>query len=141
MTITHSISISTPQSAVFALYENVASWPAWDCETEAVFLPDGLHRGSTGWLKPRKGPKARVRVAEVLPGRSFTMEGQLPLCRMHFGHDLRGDGQGTTATHWVRFSGPLGFLFRRLIGREIDATLPATLLGLKHACENRAESE
>ncbi|TYC67195.1 hypothetical protein FMN63_13955 [Stappia sp. BW2] len=141
MTIIHSIAISAPRGEVFALYEDVASWPEWDCETQEVFLPDGLREGSTGWLIPRKGPKARVRVTEVVPGRSFTMEGQLPLCRMLFGHDLVGDDAQTTATHLVRFSGPLSFLFRRLIGKEIDATLPATLLGLKRAGESTAKSE
>jgi hypothetical protein len=140
MTITHSIAVAAPRAAVFALYEDVALWPAWDRETAEVFLPDGLRQGSAGWLRPRKGPKARVRVAEVVPGRSFTMESQLPLCRMHFGHDLEEDGAQTTATHSVRFSGPLGFLFRRLVGREIDATLPATLLGLKRAGEGEAGS-
>ncbi|GGE29289.1 Polyketide cyclase / dehydrase and lipid transport [Gemmobacter megaterium] len=140
MTITHSIAVSAPRATVFALYEDVASWPAWDQETKDVFLPEGLRQGSAGWLKPRKGPKARVRVAEVVPGRSFTMEGQLPLCRMHFGHELEDDGAQTTATHSVRFSGPLSFLFRRLVGREINATLPATLLGLKRAGEAGAKS-
>lgn len=99
-----------------------------------------MQQGAEGWLKPCKGPKARVRVVDVVPGRSFTMEGRLPLCRMHFDHTLEGDGDRTTATHTVRFSGSLKTLFRRVIGREIDASLPATLRGLKQACENEAKS-
>jgi hypothetical protein len=135
MAITHNIKISAPREAVFALYEDVSAWPVWDHETVEVHLPDGLRGGSKGWLKPRKGPKARVRVAEVTPGRSFTMEGRLPLCRMHFSHDLESIGCDTKATHSVRFFGPLGFLFRRVIGKEIDASLPSTLRGLKEVSE------
>ncbi|MBS1183505.1 MAG: Polyketide cyclase / dehydrase and lipid transport [Proteobacteria bacterium] len=135
MSIAHRIDIDAPAEAVFALYAAVESWPDWDSETVAVHLPDGLRAGATGWLKPRSGPKANIRVAEVVPRRSFTIEGRLPLCRMLFGHELWGNAAQTTATHWVRFTGPLAFLFRRLIGAGIDATLPATLRGLKRASE------
>lgn len=135
MSIVHRIDIDAPRKVVFALYEDVASWPRWDSETAEVRLPEGLQPGATGWLKPRQGPKASIRVAEVLPGKSFTIEGRLPLCRMQFGHELQGDADRTTATHWVRFTGPLAFLFRRVIGAGIDKTLPDTLTGLKRASE------
>ena len=118
----------------------MASWLAWDSETAAVQLP-GLHPGASGWLKPRKGQKATIRVTEVVPDTSFIVEGALPFCRMRFGHDLAGNGDRVTATHWVRFSGPLAFLFRRVVGRGIDRTLPATLAGLKRAAERKPPPE
>lgn len=137
MTIQHQIEIAAPADVVFSLYEDVGSWATWDSETSAVHLPGGLRAGSAGWLKPREGPKASIRVSEVVPRRSFTVEARLPLCRMRFGHELSEASGRTIATHWVRFSGPLAFLFRRLIGKGIDATLPATLLGFKRASEER----
>ncbi|MNE89313.1 hypothetical protein D3C80_1867140 [compost metagenome] len=47
--------------------------------------------------------------------RSFTIESRPPLCRMQFGHELEGDENRTTITHWVHFTGPLAFLFRQLL--------------------------
>lgn len=138
MSITHSISISTSRKTIFERYEDVASWPIWDHSIADVVLSDGLKPGSEGWLKPQKGPKARILVTQVEPGRSFLIESRLPLCRVYFDHELEGDASSTTATHSVRFSGPLSFLFRRLIGQEINATLPDTLRGLKRACEAKA---
>ncbi|EKE43951.1 hypothetical protein OCGS_1932 [Oceaniovalibus guishaninsula JLT2003] len=137
MAITHTIRIGAPSEAVFVLYADVPSWTEWDSQTEDVSLPSGLTQGSAGWLKPCKGPKARIEVTQVRPGRSFTVESRLPFCRMVFGHDLQDDGVQTEATHWVRFTGPLAFLFRRVIGTGIDATLPDTLLGLKRVAEGR----
>lgn len=134
MSIVHSIEIDAPRKQVFALYEDVGSWPAWDSETLAVHLP-GLRPGASGWLKPRQGPKAKICISEVVQDRSFTVEGLLPLCRMQFGHELDGEGDRTSVTHWVRFTGPLAPLFRRLIGKGIDRTLPHTLAGLKRASE------
>jgi hypothetical protein len=135
MGIEHSVLINAPRNAVFELYADVMSWPAWDRETLHVHLPLGLRTGASGWLKPRAGPKAFIRVSEVVANRSFTVEGRLPLCRMIFGHQLEDTANGTRATHSVRFDGPLAFVFRRLIGSGIDASLPTTLTGLKAASE------
>ncbi|MFV0490306.1 MAG: SRPBCC family protein [Pseudorhodobacter sp.] len=137
MSITHSVEINAPRKQVFGLYADIASWPEWDSETLAVDLP-GLQVGAAGWLKPRQGPRATIRVAEVMEDSSFTVEGRLPLCRMHFGHELEDDGNRTIATHWVRFTGLLAPLFRRLIGTGIDRTLPQTLAGLKRVSEEKS---
>ncbi|APZ53326.1 SRPBCC family protein [Salipiger abyssi] len=134
MRIEHTVEIEAPATTVFALYADPELWPVWDGETKAVGLPE-LRTGATGWLQPREGPKAKIRVTDVTPNRSFTIEGTLPLCRMTFGHELTGNGRQTRATHWVQFSGPLAFLFRRLIGAGIDRTLPDTLAGLKRVSE------
>ncbi len=135
MSIVHSIEVDAPRRQVFSLYADVGSWPAWDSETLAVQLP-ALRPGASGWLKPRQGPKANIRVSEVTPDTSFTVESRLPLCRMQFGHELDGEEGRTIVTHWVRFTGPLAPLFRRLIGRDIDRTLSRTLAGLKRASEH-----
>jgi hypothetical protein len=137
MDIRHGIDIAAPVGTVFALYAEPRRWPEWDSETVAVEL-SALLPGEAGWLTPRKGPRARVRVSEVVPDRSFTVEAALPLCRMRFGHELDARQGWTRATHWVDFTGLLAFVFRRLVGRGIDATLPATLAGLKAAAERRA---
>lgn len=131
----HKIHVAASAASVFSRYRDVGTWPSWDPETLAVDLP-GLTVGATGWLKPRQGPRARIAIAEVTEDRSFTVEGRLPLCRMVFGHELYETGTGTLVTHSVGFSGPLAFLFRRLVGRGIDRTLPRTLAGLKAATEN-----
>lgn len=135
LTFQHETFVAASPSAVFSRYRDVRSWPAWDPETLTVDLPE-LRVGAKGWLKPRQGPRARIAIVEVTENRSFTVEGLLPLCRMHFGHELHDTGTGTLVTHSISFSGPLAFLFRRLVGREIERTLPNTLAGLKSATEN-----
>jgi hypothetical protein len=135
--IDQSVQIIAPVEAVFRRYADVQSWPDWDSEVAAVDLPQGLVPGATGWLKPRRGPRASLVVTEVEQDRSFTIQSRLPLCEMRFGHSLLAQGDITTARHWVSFVGPLAPLFRHLIGRSIAATLPATLAGLKAACEEQ----
>ena len=134
MDFSNSITINAPKETVFAHYADVANWPVWDKEVKAVTL-DGLHVGSTGSLQPRSGPSAMINISELIPNTSFTVTSKLPLCKMQFGHELTSMGEATKATHSVGFSGPLAFLFRRLIGRAIARTLPTTLQGLKEVSE------
>ncbi len=118
MDFANSITINASKGVIFAHYSDVANWPVWDKEVKAVSL-DGFSVGSKG---------------------SFTVTSKLPLCQMQFGHELTSLGEKTKATHSVGFSGPLAFLFRRLIGREIEKTLPTTLQGLKDVCEQGPKS-
>ncbi|UQS88699.1 SRPBCC family protein [Pseudomonas chlororaphis subsp. piscium] len=133
--IRESIKIEAAPAQIFALYQDVAGWASWDPEVVRASLPDGLALNARGWLKPTTGPKAKIRVVEVTKGKSFSIASRLPLCNMLFGHDLVEVEGATLATHWVTFSGPLSFLFRRLVGSQIQASLPRTMRGLKRASE------
>ena len=139
MPIKASIEIKQTPEQVFRLYQDAARWIDWDPEVTAARLPGGLKLGARGWLKPKRGPKANIEIVEVTPGRSFSVQSRLPLCRMLFGHSLASSSESgsTVATHWVEFKGPLSFLFRPLIGRSIQASLPNTMRGLKRASESQ----
>ena len=139
MPIKASIEIKQTPEQVFRLYQDAARWVDWDPEVTAASLPAGLKLGAKGWLKPRSGPKANIEIVEVTPGQSFSVQSRLPLCRLLFGHSLASSSESgsTVATHWVEFKGPLSFLFRPLIGRSIQASLPNTMRGLKRASESQ----
>ncbi len=139
MDISHTIRIATPRNQIFALYADVASWPTWDSELVDAHLP-AFAQGAIGWLKPRQGPKSKIKLVEIQQDTSFTVESALPLCRMQFGHDLADEDGQTRVTHWVSFTGALAPLFRRLIGKGIARSLPDTLAGLKRACEARTQA-
>ena len=130
-----SVVVRATPEAIFALYADVAGWPAWDPEVRAASLDGPFAAGSTGSLTPTKGPRARITVVGVAPGRSFDVESRLPLCTMRFEHVLEPRGAETLVTHRVVFRGPLTFVFARVVGRSIRAGLPGTLAGLRAAGE------
>lgn len=130
-----SIGITAAPERVFAIYADVGAWKEWDREVKDSSLNGDFVAGTEGRLVPVKGPAARIRLSRVEPGRSFTVESRLPLCWMHFEHEIWEDGAGVSVTHRVRFSGPGRFLFGRLVGRVIARGLPDTLRGLKARAE------
>lgn len=130
-----SIDIHASAERVYRLYANPASWPTWDPSVIEVNLPFGLRMGSTGWLRAKEGPRMRISIHEASDAQSFTVQSHLPGCRMLFGHTLQAVAGGVRATHTLSFSGPLAFVFRRLLGAKIASTLPSALHGLKYMSE------
>jgi hypothetical protein len=56
---------------------------------------------------------------------------------MLFKHELVKDDEGTIVIHSVTFSGPFQFLFKYLIGKSIQKSLPSTLCSLKSFIEGK----
>ena len=139
MTFAGNIQIKAPAQAVFALYNDVKTWPEWDLDVLAVSLPQGLVAGKKGWLKPKSGPKVKMQVTEVTQNASFTTRSQLPLCTMEVTHQITPNLDGVNVAHEAFFSGPLAPLFRKLIGQPYRQTLPDVLKALKAKAEGTGQ--
>nr|WP_244979307.1 hypothetical protein [Bartonella queenslandensis] len=65
---THSEEINTEASAeqIWAMWEDVATWPCWDYELEWAELPGAFKEGTVGRLKPKKGPKVTFTLDKVI---------------------------------------------------------------------------
>ncbi len=131
------ITINSNPEQVFTLYEDVANWSSWDPDVSAASLSGPFSPGTSGTLKPARGPESRIQLVHVDNNKAFTVQSKLPLCTLTFEHELFPDGSTTRVIHRVSFEGPLSFLFGRIIGGQIRKGLPGTLRGLKQAVEQR----
>lgn len=129
--------IDVPPAEIYAIYRDVANWPAWDPDTRAASLHGPFALGTTGELVPTKGGPVIMQITALEPDRAFTVEARIPLFRMRFDHELTPVRGGTDVLHRVTFSGPLAFLFGRVVGEPLVRGLPATLAGLKRYAEQR----
>lgn len=135
MKVEESISISAPPEAIFAVYQDVKGWNKWDPDTKEAFLDGPFAVGTMGRIVPTKGRGVPMRVTELVPGRSFTVEGWIPMFRMKFDHELIPEGTSTRAVHRVSFSGALTFLFGPIVAKQVREGLPKTMLSLKRYVE------
>lgn len=136
-------STVTPASpeAVWALYEQVGAWNAWDHEVEWSRLDGPFQAGSSGVLKPKGGPASKFRLTAVEQGRRFADLTRLPLAVLSFEHTLTPEPSGGTRIHHrVTLRGPLTFLFSRVIGRNIAAGLPGAVKALAQAAASHARA-
>lgn len=117
--------------ALWSIWTDFIGWPDWDPHCELARLDGPLQVGTTGYYKPKGSPGSKLRVAEVEPGRRFLNDVKLPLATMHADHEVRlQDGGGAIVTNRVDISGPLAFLWKRIIGRKLEAEHRGMLEGL-----------
>jgi hypothetical protein len=145
MPIEYSIDIDVPAEQVFKVYTDVSAWPDWDPDLHAAGIDGPFTTGSTGWIKPIKGPRMKTNLIQVTPGYAFTARSRLPFCIMDFTHRIDSADNPALArvsvTHGVTFQGMLAPLFRRIVGSQIEKALPAAMQGLKAYTEKQyAES-
>lgn len=118
-------------STIWELWSDVSTWNKWDAEVESASLNGKFAQNTTGELKPTKGPKAKFTITECIPEKAFTTETILPLCRMSISHRLETLNNGIQKIkHEINFSGPLSFIFSRLIGKSIAKSLPTAVSNL-----------
>ena len=124
---------------IFKHYENVKAWKIWDHDIKEASIDGKFNNGTIGTLTPTKGPKAKFTLTEVKHNDSFSSITKLPLCRITFKHELEEyDTHHTKVIHTVSFTGLTRFIFRRLIGSQIQKSLPTTMQGLKTLCEKKS---
>ena len=135
MVFSSKIQIDATPEKIWAKYANVREWSSWDSEVREAYLNKGLSFSSEGFLIPRKGPKASIRVVQFEENRNFTVQSRLPLCRLNFEHYITDMNGSSAVEHKIVFTGVLAPLFSRLIGRQIYKAMPDTLAALKTSVE------
>lgn len=104
-----------------------ALWPEDDPDTKEAGFDAPVAQGVSGYVVPKRGPKSRMLISRFEPGKAFYLQTRLPLALMSFEHDMNSGEDGVSITHRLVFSGPLGGLFEKLIGKRIIAGFPAVM--------------
>ncbi|WP_434513258.1 SRPBCC family protein [Dechloromonas sp. ARDL1] len=137
MPIEERIHIAVPPLFIDQIWSEVDRWHLWDPDTRQARLDGPFAVGSTGRIVPTKGMGVAMVVTERTVGQSFTVEGHLPLFRMHFEHRVEPADGGCEVMHRVWFTGPLRFLFGPGVARMVRDGLPRTMRSLKTYAEQR----
>jgi len=138
--VEHRTFVNAPAGELFAIYQDVQNWSAWDPDTKAAFLDGPFAVGSRGRLTPTQGNAVPMVLTEVEQDRCFTVESRIPLFRMRFEHILRPAEGRTEVVHRVTFSGLLSPLLGRMLIRQLNVGLPLTLDNLKGLAESNARA-
>jgi uncharacterized protein YndB with AHSA1/START domain len=115
---TYETVVSTSPDLLFRAIADVASWPDWDPEIESVEPPSAVAAGTGFALKPRGGPRVRMTIEDVEANRRFVDVSHLPLARMRTSHEFTPEAGGTRVRLTIEVSGPLAFLWDRIVARK-----------------------
>ena len=134
---THIVEADVAAQAVWALYEDVTTWPSWDAQAEKITRDGPFQAGTTGTMKFVGQDPLRYRLAKVEPLREFlddTPAGQL-LVRVS--HLLEPIATGRLLiTYSAEIEGPEEAA--RQVGPMITADFPETMASLVALAKERS---
>ena len=109
------------------------TWPAWSPDTEWVRLDGPARRGTRGVIKPKGAPRAKFVITACEPATSetgaaeYTDTSTLPGATLVFRHIARPSPDGTDLQVDVTMTGPLTFVWARVMGGGFKTSAQADL--------------
>jgi uncharacterized protein YndB with AHSA1/START domain len=132
-----AIDISAPPQRVWSITTDVERWPEWTASVLSVRrLDSGKFRvGSRARIRQPKFLPAVWEVTELKEGRNFTWVTRSPGLRAAGHHAVDPTASGSRATLSVTYSGRLGGLVAKLLGKTTERFLTLEANGLKKRSE------
>jgi uncharacterized membrane protein len=101
-----------------------------------VRLDGPFAQGATGTLKPKGGPKVPFVVESLVPDKEFVDVSRLAGARLTFAHHVsEAPGGGCTVHVQISMSGPLAFVWNRILGKGLRASVQPDLERLARVAE------
>jgi uncharacterized protein YndB with AHSA1/START domain len=135
----HSVETSASPETVWRTWSDVSTWPTWNPDIQAVFLPGGIAEGSKGTMTTNQGGTHNISISEVQPNRGFTLHSDLPMpaTTLHFRCSIEPVGSGSRIGQSVTVTGLFSFMKGPITGRIVP-TFEPLLDGLKRHVESAA---
>jgi hypothetical protein len=112
------------------------TWPEWDEAVAWTRLDGPFVAGTTGVLKPLRGPKVSFLIETLEPGTEFTDVSSMPGAELRIRHVVATGADGRTRVDIeVSIGGPLAWLWGKVLGRGIATSTPMALTRLVAVAE------
>lgn len=110
---TKSYSVVTKEvtkEQMWKLFADVDDWHTWDSGIEFAKMEGKFEKGNQFLLKPKDGPKVKIKLIETVENQKFIDLTQFPLAKMYGEHTFEETPQGLKITTTMKVEGFLAFL-------------------------------
>ncbi|WP_160138756.1 polyketide cyclase [Chryseobacterium sp. c4a] len=109
---------------IWKLTTDINHWKDWDDTVEYSNLLREFKEGEFFILKPKGGPKVKIKIVEVIPFQKFTDLTSFPLAKMYGEHFYEVTENGLKITVTMTVKGLLSKLWIKLVVHDIVKSLP-----------------
>lgn len=121
---------SIERETIWKCWSDVNSWHEWMPNIDYCRLDNSFVTGSHFTLKPKGGSAVTVELLDVQKGHKFTGRTRFFGATLYDTHEMKSDANGVRVTVTLKVTGPLGFLWRKLVAEKIEASLPKLMQNL-----------
>lgn len=124
----HSIvTKEATKEQLWKLFSDVNNWHKWDRGIEYAKMDGKFEKGNFFELRPKGGPKVRIQLVEAVENKTFTDFTKFPFAKMYGEHCFEDTPEGLKITTTMKVTGPLGFLWRKIVAQDIVNKLPVEM--------------
>lgn len=127
---TKSYSVITTEitkEQIWKLTTDINNWKKWDDTVEHSELIGEFKVGNYFILKPKGGPRIKIKLIEILENKKFTDLTTFPFAKMYGEHTYEETEEGLEICVTMTVKGILSFLWVKLVAKEIVNHLPTDI--------------
>lgn len=109
---------------IWALWQDIDNWPKWHSDLEYCKLEGNFEIGSQFVLKPKSGPKVKIKLTEMEKGKSFTDCTAFIGAKMYDEHRMEIKDGGILISNKLVVTGPLRWIWIKLVANGIARSVP-----------------
>lgn len=115
---------------VWRIWTDVNSWSQWHGDLDYCKMEGSFEIGNHFMLKPKGMRAVKIILTEVNAGHSFTDCTSFPGAKMYDTHALEETTEGLKLTNTLVVTGPLKWLWIKLVAQNVANTVPAEMQSL-----------
>lgn len=112
---------------IWKLTTDINNWKEWDDTVEHSELIGEFKVGNHFILKPKGGPRIKIKLVEILENKKFTDLTNFPFAKMYGEHSYEETKEGLKICVTMTVKGILSFLWVKLVAKKIVDHLPADI--------------
>jgi len=121
----HSVTTKeVTKEQMWKLFADVNNWHQWDEGIDYATMEGKFEKGNYFVLKPKGSPKVKIQLVETIENSKFVDLTKFPLAKMYGEHTFEETANGLKITTTMKMQGLLGFLWIRLVAKDIVDNLP-----------------
>lgn len=120
----HSLSFEGVRpEQVWKVWSDVNQWHTWQPDIEYARLEGAFETGQIFKFRPKGGPELGIELTEVKPLVGYADLTRFPLAKMLDSHEIVDHGDHIEIQNTLTVSGPLSFLWRKLVAEDVAASI------------------
>lgn len=107
---------------IWCIWTDINNWTKWHGDLDFCKLEGKFEVGSHFFLKPKGMKPVKILLTEINTGYSFTDCTSFCGAKMHDTHAMEETEEGLKLTHTVAVTGPLKWLWIKLVAKNVAAS-------------------
>jgi hypothetical protein len=130
-----TVKINSSIERVWEALIDVSTWHLWDTELINAELNENFEVGAKGTMIPKKGPKLKFYISEVITNKSYTINTIMPIGELVINRSIFQSNDSIEFTDDIEFTGILKPIFGFMLGGQFRKVLPDVLEKFKNIVE------